>query len=142
MSQMTEPTSRAMDPGLIANVVSRYLAVWSEPDPGLRRSAIAGLWTPDGAEFVEGTQFHGHQELEDRMTAAHQAFVASGQYTVTSAADVAGHDDIVVFTIQLAFRDGHRAGEIAWAARVFLILGQDGLIRQDYHLTVQPLAAE
>jgi hypothetical protein len=32
-------------------------------------------------------------------------------------------------------------GEIAWAARVFLLLGKDGLIRQDYQLTVKPLAA-
>ena len=32
-------------------------------------------------------------------------------------------------------------GEVGWAACVFLLLGADGLIRQDYQLTVQPLAA-
>jgi hypothetical protein len=32
-------------------------------------------------------------------------------------------------------------GEVAWAARVFLLLGEDGLIREDYQLTVKPLAA-
>jgi hypothetical protein len=63
--------------------------------------------------------------------------VASGRYAVTAAGDVTRHHDIVTFTIQLTSPDG----EIAWAARVFLLLGKDGLIRQDYQLTVTPLAA-
>jgi hypothetical protein len=73
---------------------------------------------------------------------AHEAFVTSGRYTITSPGDVAVHDDIVTLTIQLAQADGDRAGEVAWAARAFLVLGADGLIREDYQLTVQPLAAE
>ena len=42
-----------------AQIVARYLAVWSEPDPASRRAAIAGLWAGDGCEFVEGTRFRG-----------------------------------------------------------------------------------
>jgi hypothetical protein len=34
---------------------------------------------------------------------------------------------------------GATTGEVAWAARVFLVLGDDGLIHQDYHLTVKPI---
>jgi hypothetical protein len=129
MTEITEPMTAA--------IAGRYLAVWSEPDPASRRAAIAGLWAPDGAEFVEGTRFQGHEELEARVARAYQEFVASGRYAVTAADDVARHDDIVTFTIQLTAPDG----EVAWAARVFLLLGEDGLIRQDYHLTVKPLAA-
>ena len=139
MSNMTEPMTSTTDPGLLAG---RYLAVWSEPDPELRRSAIAGLWAPDGTEFVEGVQFRGHEGLEGRVAEAHQAFVASGMYTVISPGDVTAHHDIVTLTIQLAQAGGDRAGEVAWAARVFLVLRADGLIREDYQLTVQPLAAE
>jgi hypothetical protein len=101
-----------------------------------RRAAIAGLWAPDGAEFTDGSQFRGHEELQTRIAHAYQEFVASGRYAVTSADDVTRHD-IVAFTIQLTGPDG----EVAWAARVFLLLGQDGLIREDYQLTVQALAA-
>ena len=119
-----------------AQIVTRYLAVWSEPDPGSRRSAIARLWAPDGAEFVEGTQFRGYEELSVRIAGAYQEFVASGRYTVTAASDVTRHDDIVAFTIQLTAP----GGETAWAARVFLLLDADGLIREDYQLTVKPLA--
>jgi hypothetical protein len=139
MSNMTEPMTSTTDPGLVAG---RYLAVWSEPDPGRRRRAIAALWAPDGTEFVEGAQFRGHEGLEARIAEAHQAFVASGKYTVTSPGDVTAHHDIVTLTIQLAQAGGDRADEVAWAARVFLVLRADGLIREDYQLTVQPLAAE
>lgn len=129
MTEITEPMASA--------IVGRYLAVWSEPDPASRRAAIAGLWAPDGTEFVEGTQFRGHEGLQTRIADAYQEFVASGRYAVTAADDMTRHDDIVTFTVQLTAPDG----EAAWAARVFLLLGEDGLIRQDYQLTVKPLAA-
>jgi hypothetical protein len=128
MINTTEPMTSA--------IAERYLAVWSEPDSASRRAAIAGLWAPDGAEFVEGTQFRGHEELQSRIAGAYQEFVASGRYAVTAAGDVACHDDIVAFTIQLTAP----GGEVAWAARVFLLLGADGLIREDCQLTVKPLA--
>ena len=43
----------------------------------------------------------------------------------------------MTFTAQLTTPDG----EAAWAARIFLVVGRDGLIREDYQLTVKPLAA-
>jgi hypothetical protein len=119
-----------------AEIAARYMAAWNEPDSGSRHAAITGLWTPDGTEFVEGAQFRGHEELGARITGAYQEFVASGRYTVTAASDVIRHDDIVTFTIQLTTPDG----ETAWAARVFLLLDADGLIQEDYQLTVKPFA--
>ncbi len=71
-----------------------------------------------------------------RITAAYQEFVASGRYAVTSASGVTRHDDIITLTIQLTTP----GGEIAWAARVFLVLDDCDLIREDYQLTVTPLA--
>jgi hypothetical protein len=128
MPQIAEPST--------AGIVARYTAVWSEPVPGSRRAAIAGLWAPDGAEFVEGARFRGHEELGARIAGAYQELVAGGRYAVTAADDAARHEDIVTFTIQLTAP----GGEIAWAARVFLLLGADGLIQEDYQLTIKPLA--
>jgi hypothetical protein len=116
-------------------IAGRYLAVWSEPDPELRRKAIAELWTRDGVEFVEGKQFRGHEELDARIAHAYTEFVATGRFTVASAPDVTGYGPVVVLTIALVAPDG----EVAWAARVFLILDSDGLIREDYQLTVKNL---
>jgi hypothetical protein len=134
MTEMTAAKTSTIDP---EQIVGRYVAVWSEPDPESRRRAIAGLWTPDGVEFVEGVQFRGHEELDARITEAYRQFVESGEYAVTAADDVTVHGDIVTLTVQLI---PPGVAEAAWAARVFLILDEDGLIRQDYHLTVKPLA--
>jgi hypothetical protein len=57
------------------------------------------LWAPDGAEFVEGVQFRGHDALDARIAHAYQEFVANT--SVTLADDVTRHHDIVTFTIQL-----------------------------------------
>jgi len=119
-------------------IADRYLAVWSEPDPAARRAAVAALWAPDGVEYIDGgIQFRGHDGLDARVREAYEQFVATGAYALTSAGDVARHDDIVTFTVQLTTPDG----EAAWAARIFLLVGRDGLIREDYQLTVKPLAA-
>ena len=129
---MTETTEAAA-----RTITGQYLAVWSEPDPQSRRAAIASLWEPDGAEYVEGTQFRGHEELDARIARAYEEFVASGKYNATMANDVTRHDDIITFTIQLSTQ----AGQVAWAARVFVLLSDEGYIREDYQLTVQPLVA-
>ena len=121
-------------------VADRYLAVWSEVDPQARRRAVEALWAPDGVEFIEGVRFRGHDALDARIAEACKEFVESGKYAVTSAGDTTCHGDIVTFTIQLTPTGADGSGELAWAARVFLVLGVDGLIREDYQLTVKPLA--
>jgi hypothetical protein len=131
---MPQTTITDVDP-----IVQRYVAVWSEPDAAARKRAVAELWAPDGVEFVEGVRFRGHDGLVDRVAEAYGLFVASGEYHVTDNNHVTVHDDVVMFTIQLTYATGPQADEVAWAARVFLVLDDDGRIVQDYHLTVQPL---
>jgi hypothetical protein len=125
-------------PDKMDEVVRRYVAVWNEPDPGLRRDAVAGLWAEDGAQFVESAQFCGREELEARVAGAYKEFVESGGFTVASADDAVGHHDAVTFTIQLI----SGSGGVAWAARVVLIVGADYLIRSDYQFTVVALATD
>jgi len=130
---MTETTEAAT-----RTITDRYVAVWNEPDPQSRRAAIGRLWEPDGVEYVEGgVQFRGHEELDGRIGRAYDEFVGSGKFRATLADDARHHDDLVTFTVQLSTPEG----EVAWAARVFALLGETGRIREDYQLTVQPLAA-
>jgi hypothetical protein len=122
-------------------IVDRYLAVWTLTDPDDRAKAVAELWTPDGVEFVEGKQYYGHAALVERVTEAHKAFVASGAYTASGGDDATRHGAVVTFTLRLDHARGDAAGETAWSARVFLALDEQGRVREDYQLTVQPLAA-
>jgi hypothetical protein len=131
--------SRAMTETMqaaVRTITDQYLAVWNEPDAQARLAAIASLWEPDGVEYVEGIQFRGHEALDGRIARAYEEFVGSGKYNVTMADDVTRHDDVITFTVQLSTP----AGAVAWASRVFLLLGESGRIQEDYQLTVQPLA--
>jgi hypothetical protein len=74
---------------------------------------------------VEGAQFRGHEQLDARIAEAYREFVESGKYTVASADDETGHHDVVTFTIQLVSASGDNAGDLAWAARVFLVLDDE-----------------
>ena len=130
---MTETTEAAA-----RTVTDRYLAVWNEADAQSRRAAIESLWEPDGVEYVDGgIQFRGHEELDRRIAHAYDEFVGSGKYDATMADDASRHDDVITFTVQLSTHEG----DVAWAARVFVLLGETGRIREDYQLTVRPLAA-
>jgi hypothetical protein len=131
---MTHTTTVDVD-----RLVERYLAVWREPDATARSRGVAELWATDGAEYVEGVQFRGHDGLTDRVAEAYQQFVATGAYQLTHEDHVTVHGDIVVLTLQLIHAEGEHKGELAWSARAFLVLDEDGRIRQDYHVTVQPL---
>lgn len=135
---MTNAHPPELAPGKIAELVRRYVAVWSEPDPGRRGDAIARLWAEDGAQFVESAQFSGREELDARVSGAYKEFVESGGFTVASADDAVGHHDAVTFTIQLV----SGGGDVAWASRVVLLVGDDYLIRSDYQFTVIPLATQ
>jgi hypothetical protein len=130
MGQMTMTSTTELEA-----ITSRYLAVWSEPDAVVRRQLLTAIWPSDGVEFVDGAQFRGYDELEARITEAYEQFVGSGKYTVANANDATTHDDIVTFTIQLISTDG----DLAWAARVFLIVDADGQVKEDYQVTVKAL---
>ncbi|MEZ0107766.1 hypothetical protein ABH920_001758 [Catenulispora sp. EB89] len=125
----------------IQTVVDRYLAVWSVGDPADRAKAVEELWSDRGIEYIEGRQYFGRPALVERVAEAYEAFVANAAYTAVGGEDVAVHGDVVSFTIRLDRAQGPDAGETAWSARVFLVLDEDGRVREDYQLTVQPLAA-
>jgi hypothetical protein len=129
MSQLTDLDTTA--------IAARYIGVFNEPDAGTRRAAIEDIWLPDATEFVFEAQFHGHEELEARVIRAYEAFVASGKYTVEGADDVTCHGDIAMFTVHLVTPEG----VVDWSTRVFMLLAEDGRIREDYQLTVKPFPA-
>jgi hypothetical protein len=40
----------------VRELAGRYVAVWNEPDAGLRRAAIRELWAEDGAHILQPPQ--------------------------------------------------------------------------------------
>jgi ketosteroid isomerase-like protein len=113
-------------------LISRYTAVWNEPDPAARRRAVAELWAEDGVEYTEAAEHRGHDALEARIAGAYEQFVAPGGFVFVPAEDVATHHDAITFTTHLVPAAG---GAPVWSGTVFVLLDQDGRIRRDYQFT-------
>jgi len=113
----------------------RYVAVWNEPDPERRRSAIAELWAADGVEFTDAGEHRGHPALLARVTAAHEQLVEQAGFVFRAAGDAAGHHDAIRFTTYLVPVGG---GDIAWTGFIVVRLDDDGRILQDYQFDDPP----
>jgi hypothetical protein len=76
-------------------MIERYVGMWNEPDPEVRRAAVRELWADDGAQILKPPQevlaeaarigfvnpvlsARGHQELEERVAIAYEEFIAPG----------------------------------------------------------------
>jgi len=127
-------------------LVSRYVAVWTEPDAELRRKAIQELWAEDGAHILQPPQeirqaaaglgfpsatlqARGHDELEARVTRSYQDFVAPGQLTFQARDNADRLHNVVKFTWDMVPAGG---GEAAGTGLEILVLDEDGRIEADY----------
>ncbi|WP_433174706.1 nuclear transport factor 2 family protein [Actinoallomurus sp. CA-150999] len=115
--------------------VDRYAAVWNEPEASVRRGMIADLWAEDGVEFTESGEYRGHEEIERRVTGAYEEFVREGGFVFRPAGEPVGHHDAVRFTVEMAPATG---GDAVWNGSIFVVLGEDGLIRYDYQFAGDP----
>jgi hypothetical protein len=128
------------------DLAERYIAVWTEPDPELRRKAIQKLWSEDGAQILRppadireraaGLGFddttlevHGHDALEVRVRRSHAEFIAPGQYTFQARDDAARLHDVVKFTWEMVPVGG---GDAVGGGVDVLVLDADGRIKTDY----------
>ncbi len=127
-------------------LVSRYVAVWTEPDAERRRKAIQELWAEDGAHILQPPEqiqltavslgfttatleARGHNALHARVTRAYEEFVAPGEFTFKSRDNMGRLDNVVKFGWEMVPSGG---GEAAGAGLEILILDEDGRIRTDY----------
>ncbi len=127
-------------------LIERYVAVWNEPDPAVRRDLIRELWADDGAQLLQAPQeiadsaaaigfatpalqARGHRELEARVARAHAEFVAPGEYRFRPVDGAARLADVVKFRWEMV---GTGDGAPAAAGLEFLVLDVRGRIRFDY----------
>jgi hypothetical protein len=134
---MTNPTE----------IADRYVAMWNEPDPDRRRTAIAELWSEDAVHQLQPPQdmrdaaaapgigltarleARGHAQLERRATSAYERFIGPGEYVFRRRDDAERLADVVKFHWEMVAAD---SGEVAAVGLEFLVLAPDGRIRTDY----------
>jgi SnoaL-like domain len=107
----------------------RYIAVWNEPDPKLRRLAIAELFAPDAVHYTPSQEVRGHAELEARITTAYEKWVDPGVYLFRSVPKANGHHNAVRFNWEMVTVATGKVDSIGFD---FIVLDDDGRIRSDH----------
>ncbi len=110
-------------------LAERYMQIWHEVDPELRRKGIAELWVEDGVQFLSSREYRGYDELEERIADAHKEFVQDGGFVFRPAGSIDAHHNAVKLNWEMVPANG---GEVAAVGTVFLLLNDDGRIRLDY----------
>ena len=119
---------------LTLDFVDRYIALWTEPDPEVRRSTIEDLWAPDGANYTQSMQAVGYEALDVRVTSAYDEYVGPGKYTFRSHLPAVGHHGVVKVTWEMVTVPEN---EIASVGIEFLVLDGQGRIASDHQFIVQ-----
>jgi hypothetical protein len=124
----------------------RYVSVWMEADPSVRREIIRELWAPDGAHVLEppreirdaatrlgfrtpALEARGYEALEARVTRAYEQFVAPGQFLFRPRDDASRLREVVKFRWEMI---PARGGAVAAVGLDILFLDAEGKIAIDH----------
>jgi SnoaL-like protein len=110
-------------------LTARYVDLWNETDPELRREGVARLYAPDAIYvFYRRDPIQGHAALAGQMAYTHEIYGPMG-YVFRSSNNATGHHNIVRFNWVMV---SAASGEMEMAGQDIVVLGDDGRIQQDY----------
>jgi hypothetical protein len=133
-----------------AALAEKYVAVWNEPDGDRRRRMIAELWTEDGTHVLQPPQeiravaaqpgiamtailqAQGYEQIEARVTSAHEHWVGSEGLTFRGRDDADRLGDVVKLHWEAVAKDGSLFG----VGLSILVLAADGRIARDYTFVI------
>ncbi|NEB92033.1 hypothetical protein [Streptomyces bauhiniae] len=118
-------------------LLDRYVAVWNEPDPAVRRAAVAALWTPDGLQHTQTRRFQGTEDLVARVTEAHDQFVAGQGLRFRAGGEPVGHHGALAFNWLMTPGDSENVLAVGFDV---VLLDEDGRITTDYQFNEPPAA--
>jgi SnoaL-like domain len=116
-------------------LAERYVAVWNETDPQIRRESIAALWAPEGVHYVGSREVQGFDALEQRITGSHEKNVRDGGHRFRVSA-VHALQDAVMVDWQMVPSAGDAAVAVVAAGRDVFIVDADHRILIDYQFIV------
>ncbi len=84
-------------------IIERYIAVWNETDPGLRRGLVDALWAADGSYTDPLADARGREEIDGLIGAVQQQFPG---LVFRLGGPVDAHHNQARFTWHLGAADG------------------------------------
>jgi hypothetical protein len=113
----------------IEELAAQYVAVFNEPGENARDAAVARLWNADARVCTAASEYVGLAAITQRVTAAHQKFVAGQGCTFRLLGLAQSHHDGVRIRWEMAPSAG--GGAVSGGVQ-FLLLDPDRRIQTDY----------
>ena len=101
-------------PDHMHQVVHRYLALWNEPRPDVRRQEIRALWAPDAVYTDPVISVTGHWGIESLITTARRQLAG---HVIRLLTPIDAHHNVARFSCEVWLPDRYRralvGGELA-----------------------------
>jgi hypothetical protein len=115
------------------DLAARYAAVWNETNNDARRTAIAGLWRPDGTHFIRDREARGYAALEQRVAGSHEKNVRDNGNRFRARPGAQRLRYVVTFTWEMLQGDSETVLAVGLE---FLVLDADDRIVADYQFII------
>jgi hypothetical protein len=112
-----------------AELAERYVTVWNEPDPRVRRTAVAQIWGAGARCCTPGGDYVGIEAIEGRVAAAYDKWVAQEGFVFRPRGGADEHHGGMRVRWDMVPSAG---GEPVSSGVQFLLLDGDGRVRYDY----------
>jgi hypothetical protein len=113
----------------IEELVQKFVGVWNETDPALRRATIGSLWATEGRHYMGAHDVGGYDAIEARVTASNRRNVVEGGAIFRPATAIQALPGVVKFRWDMTRRG---SDQVLSAGVGFLRLDSDGKIIADY----------
>src|SRR6185369_962945 len=110
------------------SLVTRYIAVWNEPDAQRRRERVAELWGDSGQSLPRVLDPRGIDAISARVAASHDKWVAGRGFEFRLSGTPQAHHDAVRCNWAMGPRGG---GDVVSLGLSFLLLDAHGLLHSD-----------
>ncbi|RKR86187.1 SnoaL-like protein [Micromonospora pisi] len=111
------------------DLAHRYVDMWNESDPEVRRMTIAELFAPDVAHYTPMQEVHGQAEMEARVAGSYEKWVRPGTHVFRAVRNATGHHNAVRFNWEMV---DIASGKVRNVGFDFVLLDQEGLIKSDH----------
>lgn len=132
-----------METAQLDSFITRYMAMWHEPDTQRRHDIVRTLWAEDAENITRRSIAHGHGEVTARVDRAHNEWVRDKHFVFRPRGGKAGsatsdaHNQLVKFSWEMLPREG---GTVEAHGVDVFVLDEHGRIAKLYQFA-EPIAS-
>jgi len=120
------------------DLVTRYIAVWNEPDAARRRERVAELWGEHGQSLQRVLDPRGIDAITARIATSYDKWVAGRDFEFRLSGTPQAHHDAVLCNWAMGPRGG---AEVVSLGLSFLLLDGHGTLHSDLQFVEPPSTA-